>query len=193
MINKNGILSSEYITDCDSENQLINAEKYTSSDPYVISGSKSDLYVITDMYTRVTPNSTYYFCCETDSEWSDGHGYTEARKGKATIWLYLLKEYNSSSNGYDSPICFTSVSSNKIKNGVWKYKIPDGYNMARVRFNTYSDGEETVTCKFWDVKLIPEKYYVDFTPPHSSIFQDWFRFYFSKGLLRSITSRKEVL
>lgn len=169
MIKKNGIFSNKYITDCDSQNQLINSEKYTVSNPYVISGTRSDLYVVTDMYTRVIPNNTYYFCCETDSEWSDEHGYTDTRKGKVTIWLYLLKEYDPNNNGYNSAICFKSTSSNKIKNGIWKYKIPDGYNMARVRFNTYSDGEETVTCKFWDVKLIPEKYYVDSTPPPQNL------------------------
>lgn len=162
MIKKNGIFSNKYITDCDSQNQLINSEKYTVSSPYVISGTRSDLWVITDMYTRVIPNNTYYFTCQTDSQWASGHF---GNKGEVTIWLYLLKTYDPSNTGYDSPILFTSSS--WVAKGIWKYKIPDGYNMARVRFNTYSDGEETVTCKFWDVKLIPEKYYVDSTPPQN--------------------------
>ena len=168
MIKKNGTVLIKSINESDGQNRLINAEKYISSNPWILSGAKSDNYIATDMYTQVTPGQTYFFSCETDAEWSDGHGYNESRKGKVTIWLYLLNEYNPSNTWYDKPVNFHANSSNKVKTGLWKYAIPDGYNMARVRFNTYSDGEEVVTCKFWDVKLIPEKYYVT-TPPQENL------------------------
>ena len=79
-------------------------------------------------------------------------------KGKVTIWLYLLKTYDSSNYGFDNPICFTS--SNWVKKGIWKYTIPSGYNMVRIRYNTYSDGSNSVTAKFWETHLIPEKYFI---------------------------------
>lgn len=33
--------------------------------------------------------------------------------------------------------------------------------MARVRLNTYADGTNSVTCKFWDIRLIPREYYLN--------------------------------
>lgn len=157
-IMKRGLVTSSNIHESSGMNLLNNSQKYTSATPWVLSGTSGDNYVETDMYCQVTPGATYYFTCRTDCNWADGHGYTDSRKGKATIWLYLLKTYNASNTSYDAPICFTS--SNWVTTGVWKYTIPSEYNMARVRYNTYSNGTDSVTCRFWDTFLIPEKYYV---------------------------------
>ena len=164
-VKKNGIWTTGEILESEGANILLNAEKYIT---FTLSGTSTDIIAVTDMYNRVAPGETYYLTCKTDSEWADGHGYTEARKGKVTIWLYLLKTYNPSNTGHDAAKVFTSANYG-FNNGTWKYTIPDGYNMARVRFNTYSDGSEKVTCKFWDVRLIPEKYYIasSVAPPTS--------------------------
>ena len=161
-ITKQGIITSPNIYESEGTNILLNSEKYTMTNPWIAASSSTDGYITTDMYCRVTPGEVYYFTCQTDSQWASGHF---GNKGEVTIWLYLLKTYDPSNLGYDSPILFTS--SNWVAKGIWKYTIPDGYNMARVRFNTYSDGANSVTCKFWDVRLIPEKYYVPSTPPTS--------------------------
>lgn len=158
---KNGIIYSDIVYESSGMNLLNDGYKYTISNPYVLSGTSGDIIATTSLYTRVTPGETYYFVSKVSSSWADGHGYTDSRKGKATIWLYLLKNYDASSYGYDSPICFNS--SNAVSKGVWKYTIPNGYNMARVRYNTYSNGTDTVTCKFWDTMLIQEKYYISST------------------------------
>ena len=151
-------MTANNIYESSGANIFNNSQKYTSATPWVLTGTSGDIIATTDMYCQVTPGATYYFTCKTSSSWADGHGYNDSRKGKATIWLYLLRTYNASNNGFDSPICFTS--SNMIANGVWKYTIPSDMNMARVRYNTYSNGTDSVTCKFWDTFLIPEKYYV---------------------------------
>lgn len=158
--NKNGIISAGAIYESAGANLLINSEKYTKDRPYIVTGTRTDLYVETDQYCRVTPGKTYYYICQTDGEWSYSHGNTGS--GQVTIWLYLLKTYDPSNTGYDNPICFTS--SNWIRKGIWKYTIPESYNMARVRYNTYSDETTTITKKFWDTKLIPAEYFVS-TPP----------------------------
>ena len=154
-ITKQGIITSPSIYESEGTNILLNSENYTVNNPYVLSGTSGDIIATTNMYAQVTPGETYYFMSQTDSEWASGHW---GNKGEATIWLYLLKTYDPSNTGFDSPILFTS--SNWVAKGIWKYTIPDGYNMARVRLNTYSNDGNAVTCKFWDVRLIPEKYYV---------------------------------
>ena len=166
-VNKQGIWTAGEIVESEGANILLNTEKYTKNSPLTLSGTSGDIIRVTDMYNRVAPGETYYLTCKTDSEWADEHGYTESRKGKVTIWLYLINTYDPNNYGYDYPVNFNANSSNKVKDGIWKYTIPDGYNMARVRFNTYSDGANSVTCKFWDVRLIPEKYYVPSTPENS--------------------------
>lgn len=158
-ITKQGIITSPNIYESKGTNILLNAEKYTMSNPWVLTGTVRDIITATDMYCRVTPGKAYYFTCQTDSQWASDH---LGNKGEVTIWLYLLKTYDPSNTGYDSPILFTS--SDWVAKGIWKYTIPDGYNMARVRLNTYSNDGNAVTCKFWDVRLIPEKYYVPSTP-----------------------------
>ena len=156
---KNGTVSMNNLRESDGMNLLTNSEKYTAGSPYVVTGTGSDIIATTDMYCQITPGETYYLIAESNPGWADGHGYTDARKGKGIIWLYLSKVYNPDSTGYDSPVSFGTASSTKIRDGVWKYTIPSEYNMARIRLNTYSNGTDSVTCKFWNVKLIPEKYY----------------------------------
>lgn len=160
-ITKSGIFKSPSINESSGANILLNSEKYTQATPYVVSGTSMDIYQETDMYNRVTPGETYYLTCKTNAPWATDH---LGDKGTVTIWLYLLKTFNASNTSYDSPICFVYGASNNIANGVWKYTIPSGYNMARIRYNTYSNGTDSVTVKFWDTFLIPAKYYVPENP-----------------------------
>lgn len=197
-VTKSGIITSSEIYESEGTNILLNTEKYTRANPFVLSGSNRDIYCSTIMYNRVTPGKTYYLSCQTDSEWSKRHvDASDAGDvtGKVTIWLYLLKVFDANNGNFDLPVCFTS--SNWVEKGIWKYTIPAGYNMARVRFNTYSDGTNQVTCKFWDVRLIPEEYYVPrnnsggggefLIPPH------WKNLYLRRGAIRNLSYLKEVI
>lgn len=156
-VNKQGIITSPNIYESKGTNILLNVEKYTETNPFILSGTRHDIFKATDMYCRVNPGKVYYLSCQTDSTWASGH---PGNKGEAVIWLYLVKTFDPSNTSYDLPICFTSP--NWVEKGVWKYTIPEGYNMARVRFNTYStdNNEDVVTCKFWNVSLIPKEYYI---------------------------------
>ena len=174
--NKNGCVNSGNVYESDGTNILENAQKYTKENPYVWSSAAKDGNVTTNMYCPVTAGKTYYLSCQCDREWGSSHS-TTASMQKATIWLYLYKVYNPGNYGYDNPILFTTVSSGYLGKGLWKYTIPSGYTMARVRFNSYSDGSIVLTTKFWDIELIPAEYYV--TPPHNSSY--WSRLCIIKG------------
>ena len=159
--NKNGIISASAIYESAGANLLINSEKYTKDSPYIVTGTKSDLCIETNQYCRVTPGKTYYLTSQTDKEWNSGHN--NGNKDKVTIWLYIMQEYDPSNiYKYKTPVCFTS--SNWVSKGIWKYTVPSDCNMARIRYNEYSDGTTTVTAKFWDTMLIPAEYFVS-TPP----------------------------
>lgn len=155
-IKKNGNIEA-IIFESSAQNILLGTN-YTLESPYVVTGTGTDIYVTTDKYAQVTPGATYYLTCKTDKGWSPGHIHANGI-GKGTIWLYLSTTYNPSNMGYNSPICFSS--SNWISKGVWKYTIPSGYNMARIRLNGYSDGTNSMTNKFWDIHLIPQRYYTE--------------------------------
>lgn len=154
---KSGIVKTDTLYDGNGGN-ILNGTRYTKENPYILSGKSSDIIAVTNNYAKVIPGTTYYLTAKTDTAWSSAHGYSTSTAGKATIWLYLRQTYNSSDTGYDSPILFTS--SNWIKEGVWKYTIPSNMNMARIRFNTYSDGTNSVTVRFWDINLIPIEAYI---------------------------------
>lgn len=156
-ISKRGIISSSSLYESYSADILNNSYKYTQARPYVLTGTNSDLIATTDMYCEVAPGSVYYLTCKSDKSWSASHLAPDST-GKVTIWLYLLKTYNPSNTGFDNPICFTS--GNWIKEGIWKYSIPSDIHMARIRYNSYTDGINSVTAKFWETHLIPEKYFI---------------------------------
>lgn len=162
---KSGLITASVIKESHGTNVLTNSEKYTADSPYIVTGTAADLYKETDMYGQVTPGKTYYFISNTDKEWNNGHG--NGNKDKVTIWLYVSEKFDATSYGYKTPVCFTSA--NWVSKGIWKYTIPTGCNMVRVRYNEYSDGSTTVTAKFWDTKLIPEESYVPTVPLSNQI------------------------
>lgn len=157
-VNKSGVVNAGSFVETNGAN-ILNGTRYTKSNPYTLTGTSNDIYNVANSYAHIVPGKIYYLTAQCNPGWADGHGYTEAHKGKGTIWLYLSKTYDHSSLDYDSPICFNT--SNQQKTGVWKYTIPTGYNMARVRVNTYADGTNSVTAKFWDFNLIPAEYWTD--------------------------------
>lgn len=156
-ISKNGIISSNEIDETQGMNILSGPYK-TSSDPYIITGKDVDMFYVTSNVSRVIPGKTYYYVAKCSPTWSAAHAGGSGSYGKCTIWLYFSKTYDASNYDYDTPICYNS--SNWIREGVWKVTVPADMNMVRVRVNTYSDGTNSVTAKFWDITLIPEEYFV---------------------------------
>ena len=143
-------LVAHYKLETYTPNLLTNAEKYTHSSPLIKTSASTDGYSTTDMYCQVTPGETYYFTCETDGQWYQHNtsGVDPSNK-YVTVWFYLTKTYDPSNTGYDNPVCLTK----SMGNGRWIYQIPNGYNGLRIRTNTYSNGTNAITVKFWNFHL----------------------------------------
>ena len=143
-------LVAHYKLETYTPNLLINAEKYTYSSPLTKTSASTDGYSTTDMYCQVTPGETYYFSCETDGQWYQHNtsGVDPSNK-YVTVWFYLTKTYDPANTGYDNPVCLTK----NMGNGRWIYQIPSGYNGLRIRTNTYSNGTNAITVKFWNFHL----------------------------------------
>lgn len=167
--NKNGIITASSLIDNTGAN-ILDGTRATSNNPWVLSNTVVDIINVTNNACKVTPGKTYYLTCKTDKTWATQHA---GAVGTVAIWLYLYNTYNISNfENYNKPVCFLKNSQGYIRDGLWKYTIPSGYNMARVRLNTYSDGSTRVTSKFWDINLIPEEDFANINTKPGRIFSD---------------------
>lgn len=134
---------------------------YTSFHPFVLTGKSTD--IIATPKPKVAIPSEFaggnFYLLAKCTAWSPKHGHGTTSDGKGTIWLYLDKTAGRGAGQYDSPQCY--YSGNWISEGVWKMKIDAAYKEVSIRFDTYSDGTKEVSAKFWDIHLIPEKYYLN--------------------------------
>lgn len=162
VINKNGNIKVDDIYESEAMN-VLEGDCYTSKNPYILSGKGVDIYKTLEMYGRVIPGKTYCFIAKCNRQWASNHyaSYNDITFQKATMFLYFKKEYvgNSDLDKFDAAVNFNS-STNMIDDGVWEYTIPNGFNQATVRINTYSDGENAISTKFWDIALVPKEYYI---------------------------------
>lgn len=162
VINKNGNINVDNIYESKAMN-VLEGNRYTSKNPYVLSGKGVDIYKTLEMYGRIIPGKTYCLIAKCNRQWASNHyaSYNDITFQKATIFLYLKKEYveNSDLDKFNAAVNFNS-STNMIDDGVWEYTVPNGFNQATIRVNTYSDGENTISTKFWDIALIPKEYYI---------------------------------
>lgn len=159
---KTGLVGEKELSCPDGHNLLWNTlGKYTESNPYVISGTRTDIWTGIGQVIKLPTNlgNTFYLLCKSSNEWSPQHNGSTSQN-KVTIWYYLKKDVNNTNNQrYDSPVCYTS--SNWVSKGVWRTTIDvSTYKSMNIRVNTYSDGSTKVTAKFWDFKLIPAKYFL---------------------------------
>lgn len=147
----------ENIDNCLNANIL--DKKYTEEDPFIAETTSTDGYQPTYQKAVVTPGETYYITAKTDCEWSPSHDTEEARTGhKVTLWMYLSKDWTAYEE-YDDPVLLCKNNNYWIKDGLWKITIPSDRNYVSMRVNQYSDGTTSITAKFWDIAIIPEKYY----------------------------------
>ena len=89
-ITKNGVIAYPNIYESNGCDVLENSYKYTNENPFVLTGTTSDIYVSTDMYAKVIPGESYYYTVETDSTWAPSH---KGDTGTVTCWLYLCNTY----------------------------------------------------------------------------------------------------
>lgn len=159
--NKNGIISSDKFIDGTAGN-ILQGNTFPQENPFILGGKSTDIYDVTYQFAKVTPGKKYYLTAKSSTSWATKHF---GDQGTANMWLYLSTSYDPEKwAGYNLPAVFSKDDAYWVDNGIWLYQIPSGYNMASIRVNTYSNGTDQVTVKFWDINLIPEE---DFTPPPS--------------------------
>ena len=164
VINKNGNIKVDNIYESEAMN-ILEGDYYTVKNPCIVSGKNTDIYKVPNIYAKVDAQKTYYLTAKCNRLWASGH-YPSYDKDKisfqkATLFIYLKKDYVGAVDllKFDSAANLNS-SSNMIDDGVWEYTIPNGFNQVTIRLNTYSDGENTISTKFWDIALIPKEYYI---------------------------------
>ena len=160
---------------CAPDNALPNlltwSNNYTEANPLVHTSKATDgyKYLGNDSLITVTPGKVYYAQLKCDHVPRPAHdGASGANYDKFTFWFYIRKIGTTKNvGGYDSTACFTSgnIFINDPVNNlyVWKWTAPSTAQDITLRTNSYSDGTNSVTLKFWDFK-IEEGAYTSYVP-----------------------------
>ncbi|MUV47249.1 hypothetical protein GII02_07420 [Lactococcus lactis] len=118
-------------------NLLEGSKKYTKEHPLTVSSNATDgYYYVSDVFVKNLKAGTYTMSAKADAPWTI-HGVSdEYRQGKVGLWLV--------SNTWE----FISLG-DTVPKTIEIRKSGDYF----VRVNTYSNGKDIVTHKFWDFKL----------------------------------------
>ncbi|KOF55718.1 hypothetical protein AGR56_17965 [Clostridium sp. DMHC 10] len=118
---------------------------YTSSAPFILSGTAKDLY-----YYFSSPSNrfylkagSYYFHVESDGTWTITHDTSGGTASSPNVVLWLAEYANSTTTTISSAIILTNGAKHTI--------TTSGYYSFRV--NCYSDGTATVTHNFWNFQI----------------------------------------
>ena len=121
-------------------NLLEGSKKYTKDHPYIFSSNSWDGYaMLHDVFVKNLKAGTYTMSGKADAPWTD---HTSNDKiGKVGLWLM------STTPGLDVYINLGDTVPKTIE-------VPKDGDYC-VRVNTYSNGTDVVTHRFWDLKLEP--------------------------------------
>lgn len=164
---KTGSVSESSISEPEGHNLLYDTlGQYTEGNPLVVNtGTRKDGYISIGKAIKlpVDLGNVFYLLCKSSSTWAPVHYASSAtgeQVGQVTIWYYLRKDANDTNiETWDSAVCYHS--NNWLSKGIWRTTIDvSTYKSLNIRINNYSDGNTSVTSKFWDFKLIPAKYFL---------------------------------
>lgn len=98
--------------------------------------------------------------------WSSKHGGSSTNKGKVGYWLYYGTLSQAQSGTYTSPVFVAGDGVGTVFKKTVTVPTVNGVSPVYIafRFNIYSDGEESITGKFWDIKLEKGNKATDWTP-----------------------------
>ncbi|WP_375379054.1 interleukin-like EMT inducer domain-containing protein, partial [Lactococcus cremoris] len=128
------------------------SRKYTKDNPRIQSSSANDGWTtVEDVIAKNLKAGTYTMSGKADAPWTV-HDTSGAKKGKVGLWLVSTRWE------------FISLGDTVPK----KIEIPkDGDYF--VRLNTYSNGKDIETHKFWDFKLEPGSIATPYMPSSSEV------------------------
>ena len=134
--------------------------KYTKDNPRIASSRATDgAFYVNDVFVKNLKAGTYTMSGKADAPWTIHATNDTNRKGKVGLWLV------SSTPGLNVNISLGDTVPKTIE-------VPkDGDYFVRV--NTYSNGTDVVTHKFWDFKLEPGSTATPWTPSQSESQAQW--------------------
>lgn len=158
------------------ENLLPCGGTYTQSSPWTTTLNRTDGYAfVTNSGFEATPGKTYTISVECDGNLYSAHGGTHNPSDKHwTFWAYI-SNINTTANwqngGYDVPRNLTNSNNNYRKIGnthVWTITLTDSQKYIGLRTNSYSNGTDDVTIKWWNMKIEEGDTFTGWSPNSSS-------------------------
>ena len=135
---------------------------YSESTAYSwTSSAKDGCTWLTGSHFIVEPSTTYTFSVCSDGNLAPSHDTSgkDPSLKLFTMWLYLCNSDTTktpSGGGYDNPVCFTSANYNHQQIGnrhIWQYTTRSTETHMSVRVNNYSNGTDSLTIKYWQIKI----------------------------------------
>lgn len=139
-----------------SKNLVIGADKYTFSNPLTHTGKNKD--DIAYYYDMVVPNVTnktitVSVCCDGNIASSHVTTETDPKNKLFTFWIVRYNKNNEIVDHY----CFTETNASHKQIGKylhrWNITIASGIDHLLFRTNLYSNGTDSYTLKFWNIKV----------------------------------------
>ncbi|MDM7654013.1 hypothetical protein QUD64_07425 [Lactococcus cremoris] len=136
------------------------SEKYTKDNPRTLSSNATDGWTgVDDVFVKNLKAGTYTMSGKSDAPWVN-HGDWSGKQGKVGLWLM------STTPGLNVWINLGDTVPKTIE-------VPKDGDYC-VRVNTYSNGKDIETHKFWDFKLEPGSIATPYMPSSSEVTTaDW--------------------
>lgn len=152
-------------------NLWINSSTFDKEDnAYTVSSNSVDRYTSNfngkHIYSdfKFSGDETITVQGKSNKAWSSIHGGSSTNKNRVGYWLYFCASLENAKQGAYAHALFLGGDD---KSTTFKYTLkhnhPDAPYLA-LRLNTYSDGTETFTYKFWGIKLELGNKATDWTP-----------------------------
>lgn len=141
------------------ENLVKNSSKYTVSNKFTMTTASTDGIMCPGIYyNNFNTTKQYTLTVECDGTLNTGHGTLQTPADRYwTIWIYYHDTpfTNTDYDRYQTPICYNSSSAGfkKISDNKYSWTFTPPKANGSIRLNTYSDGTNVITVKFWNIKI----------------------------------------
>lgn len=151
---------------------------------YTVSSNMTDNYIShfngKTIYSdfKFTGNEIITVQAKSNTIWTSNHGGSSTNKNRVGYWICFCKTLEKAKRcEYEYPLFIRGDNTSTDFAYTFKHNHPNAPYLA-FRFNTYSDGTETFTYKFWGLKLELGNKATDWTPApedkaNQSIIDNW--------------------
>lgn len=144
---------------------------------YTVSSNRTDNYISNfngkTIYSdfKFTGNEIITVQAKSNTIWAYNHGGSSTNKNRVGYWIYFCKTLEKAKRcEYEYPLFIRGDNTSTDFAYTFKHNHPNAPYLA-FRFNTYSDGTETFTYKFWGLKLELGNKATDWTPAPEDVYE----------------------